>query len=146
LLKNFPHILTPEHIKILMEIGYCYEIVVANGNFPAVLIRQKLIHIDGHNVLEVLEVLLRFFPLEAYIPVELITVTHGDTSRPVIWENKKIVLESREPFSEFEYIEKFAFYERVREAYTIIVTSESTMYANIILKRSRNYSLKNDES
>jgi L-fucose mutarotase len=138
LLNSFPRILTPELLKILMEMRYGDEIVVASRNFPAVSIRQKLIRLDGHNVPEVLEVLLRFFPLDVYVekPVGLMTVTHGDTTKPVIWEeNKKIILESREPFSEFEYIEKFAFYERVRKAYAIIVTSESAMYANIILKK-----------
>jgi L-fucose mutarotase len=64
------------------------------------------------------------------------TVTPGDNIKPVIWDKyRKIILESKEPFKEFEYIEKFAFYERARKAYAVIATSESALYANIILKK-----------
>jgi L-fucose mutarotase len=42
---------------------------------------------------------------------------------------------SGEPFKDFEYIERFAFYERAQKAYAVIATSESALYANIILKK-----------
>ena len=32
-------------------------------------------------------------------------------------------------------IERFAFYDRAKEAYAVIATSESALYANIILKK-----------
>ena len=138
MLKNIPSILTPDLLKILMEMGHGDEIVIADGNFPAASIAEKLIRLDGHNVPEILEVILKFFPLDAYVekPVGLMAVTPGDPTKPVIWEEyRKIILESREPFSEFEYIERYAFYERARKAYAIIATSESALYANIIVKK-----------
>ena len=39
---------------------------------------------------------------------------------------------SSAPMSE---IERFAFYDRAKEAYAVIATSESALYANIILKK-----------
>ncbi len=63
-------------------------------------------------------------------------VTPGDNVKPVIWEEyKKIIKESREPFSEFDYIERFAFYERAKKAYAVVATGELALYANIILKK-----------
>jgi L-fucose mutarotase len=60
----------------------------------------------------------------------------GDPYKPVIWdEYKKIILASKEPFKEFEYIEKFAFYERAKKAYAVVATGESALYANIIIKK-----------
>jgi L-fucose mutarotase len=121
-----------------MEMGHGDEIVIADGNFPAASIAQRLIRLDGHNVPEVLEAVLKFFPLDIYVkrPVGLMEVVPGDNVKPVIWEEyRKIIIESKEPFKEFEHIERFAFYERAKKAYAVIATSESSLYANIILKK-----------
>ena len=37
--------------------------------------------------------------------------------------------------TDFEYVERFAFYQRAREAYAIVATGETALYANIILKK-----------
>jgi L-fucose mutarotase len=121
-----------------MEMGHGDEIVIADGNFPSASIAQRLIRLDGHNVPEVLEAILKFFPLDIYVenPVGLMEVVPGDNVKPVIWdEYRKIIVESKEPFKEFEHIERFAFYERAKKAYAVIATSESALYANIILKK-----------
>ena len=39
-----------------------------------------------------------------------------------------------EKFEEFEFVERFEFYERARKAYAIVATSEQALYANVILK------------
>ena len=138
MLKHIPNILSPDLLKILMEMGHGDELVIADGNFPAASIAQRLIRLDGHNVPEVLEAVLKFFPLDIYVenPVGLMEVVPGDNVKPVIWdEYRKIVLESKEPFKDFEHIERFAFYERAKKAYAVIATSESALYANIILKK-----------
>lgn len=138
MLKNIPSILNPDLLKILMEMGHGNDIVISDGNFPAASVAQRLIRLDGHNVPEVLEAILKFFPLDTYVesPVGLMAVTPGDTYKPVIWEEyRKIIIESKEPFKDFEYIERFEFYERAKNAYAVIATSESSLYANIILKK-----------
>ena len=138
MLKHIPNISSPDLLKILMEMGHGDELVIADGNFPAASIAQKLIRLDGHNVPEVLEAVLKFFPLDIYVksPVGLMEVVPGDNVKPVIWEEyRKIIIESKEPFKEFEHIERFAFYERAKKAYAVIATSESALYANIILKK-----------
>ena len=138
MLKHIPNILSPDLLKILMEMGHGDEIVIADGNFPAASIAHRLIRLDGHNVPEVLEAILKFFPLDIYVnnPVGLMEVVPGDNVKPVIWEEyRKIIIASKEPFKEFEHIERFAFYERAKKAYAVIVTSEPALYANIILKK-----------
>ncbi|MCX6384537.1 MAG: hypothetical protein NTV16_08720 [Actinobacteria bacterium] len=37
--------------------------------------------------------------------------------------------------SNFEYMERFDFYERAKNAFSIVATSEKILYANIILKK-----------
>jgi L-fucose mutarotase len=138
MLKNIPNILSPDLLKILMEMGHGDEIVIADGNFPASSIAQRLARLDGHGVPEILEAVLKLFPLDSYVerPVSLMAVTPGDKIQPVIWEEyRKIIQESKEPFKEFECVERFAFYERAKKAYAVIATGESALCANIILKK-----------
>jgi L-fucose mutarotase len=85
-----------------------------------------------------LESVLKLFPLDTYVvkPVALMAVTPGDKIQPVIWEEyKRIILASKEPFADFELVERFAFYERARKAFAVVATGESALYANIILKK-----------
>jgi L-fucose mutarotase len=121
-----------------MEMGHGDELVIADGNFPAASVAKRLIRLDGHGVPETLEAMLKFFPLDSYVelPVGLMAVSPGDNIKPVIWdEYRRIIRESKEPFKDFEYIERFAFYERAKKAYAVIATGESALYANIILKK-----------
>jgi L-fucose mutarotase len=138
MLKNIPKILSPELLKIIMEMGHGDEIVIADGNFPSATIAQRLVRLDGHAIPDILEAILRLFPLDSYVerPVSLMAITPGDPYKPLIWEEyKKIIKASKEPFKEFENIERFAFYEKAKKAYAVIATGESSLYANIILKK-----------
>lgn len=125
-------------MKVLMEMGHGDEIVLADGNFPAASIAQRLIRADGHGVPEILEAVLKFFPLDIYVdqPVALMAVVPGDDTKPTIWrEYRRIIEESGEKFSDFEFVERFAFYERAKKAYAVVATSEKALYANVILKK-----------
>jgi L-fucose mutarotase len=138
MLKNIPSILSPELLKILMEMGHGDEIVLADGNFPAASIAQRLVRCDGHGVPELLTAILRLFPLDTYVdrPVALMSVVPGDKTRPTIWEQYRAILQaSGETFSDFEFVERFAFYERAKKAYAVVATGEKALYANIILKK-----------
>jgi L-fucose mutarotase len=138
MLKHIPSILSPELLKILMEMGHGDEIVIADGNFPAASIARRLVRADGHGVPPVLEAVLTLFPLDIYVPkpVALMQLVPGDTVKTPIWdEYRKIVRASGEPFTDFEHVERFAFYERAKAAYAVVATGESALYANIILKK-----------
>lgn len=138
MLKGIPSIISPELLKILMEMGHGDEIVIGDGNFPAAAYAKRLIRCDGHDVPALLDAILKFFPLDTYsaAPVFLMEVVPGDDVKPTIWEDYKKIVEKYEPVANnIEYIERFAFYERAKNAYAVIATSEKALYANIILKK-----------
>ncbi|UOB76978.1 L-fucose mutarotase [Bacillus sp. ZJS3] len=138
MLKGIPKIISPELMKILLEMGHGDEIVLADGNFPAASCGAKLIRCEGHGVLEVLQAILQFFPLDTYSDhsVSLMKVVKGDSTKPVIWETYAAAIKQYDThFDSFEMIDRFAFYERAKKAYAIVATSESALYANIILKK-----------
>jgi len=138
MLKKIPSVLSPEMMYVLLEMGHGDEIVLADGNFPAAANAQRLVRCDGHDVPELLEAMLKFFPLDIFVenPVALMAVVPGDNTKPTIWEEYgKIIKASGEKFSDFDHVERFAFYERAQQAYAVVATSEKALYANIILKK-----------
>jgi L-fucose mutarotase len=121
-----------------MEMGHGDELVIADGNFPAASIAQRLVRADGLGCPMLLDAILKLFPLDQYVekPVALMAVVPGDPYQPVIWEDyRKIVQQHESSFTEFDYVERFAFYERAKQAYAVLATSEMALYANIILKK-----------
>ena len=137
MLKGIPAVLSPELLKILMEMGHGDELVIGDGNFPAASNAQRLVRLDGHGVPEILDAILRLFPLDPYVeaPVAVMQVTPGDDVNPVIWNEYRRIALAREGGARFEEVERFAFYERARKAYAIVATGETALYANIILKK-----------
>lgn len=138
MLKNIPKILSPELVKILMEMGHGDEIVIADGNFPSETIGQRVVRCDGHGVPELLDAIMKLFPLDTYTdkPVMLMEVVQGDPVVPTIWDEYKEIINKYEPKNcKIEMIERFAFYERAKTAYAVVATGEEAIYANIILKK-----------
>ena len=138
MLKRIPDIISPELLKTIMEMGHSDEIVLADGNFPAASNALRLIRADGLGVPELLEAILKLFPLDIYVekPVALMAVVPGDDTKPTIWQQyRKIIKKSGEKFEEFDFVERFSFYERAKKAYAIVATSEAALYANVILKK-----------
>ncbi len=138
MLKNIPPIFSPELMKTLMEMGHGDEIVLADGNFPAASVARRLIRCDGHGVPELLEAILQFLPLDTYVdrPVAVMQVVPGDPVEPTIWEQYESILKSSgQPHADLDYLERFRFYDRARNAYAVVATSEKALYANIILKK-----------
>ena len=114
MLKGIPPVLSPELMKILLEMGHGDELVIADGNFPAAGVAQRLVRCDGHNVPEVLDAIMRFFPLDSFVehPVGLMAVVPGDNYLPLLWEEYRKIINKYETLNDFEYMERFAFYER----------------------------------
>lgn len=90
MLKGIPEILSPELLKVLCEMGHSDRLVIADGNFPVMSMGKnaQIIRMDGHGVPEILDAILRVFPLDTYIekPVNLMEVMPGDNVQTPIWD------------------------------------------------------------
>lgn len=137
MLNGIPPIISPDLLKILCEMGHGDEIVIGDGNFPAASNAKRLVRCDGHGIPELLRAILELFPLDTYVerPFMLMQVSLGDTTVPVIWDEYKQIVGKFCPEAEISEIERFAFYERAKNAYAVIATGESALYANVILKK-----------
>lgn len=140
MLKGIPKILSPELLKVLCEMGHTDELTIGDGNFPGHTYGQKVIHLDGHGVPEILDAILQVFPLDTYVekPITLMSVIANDTVETPIWDTyKEIVTKYDKRGSNcFEEIDKWDFYKKTKERSTVVImSSESALYANIILRK-----------
>ena len=58
----------------------------------------------------------------------------GDTVSTPIWNTYEEIT-GKYTNQKPELIERFAFYERAKKAYAVVMTGEKALYANIILKK-----------
>ena len=136
MLKGISKIISPELLMILDKMGHGDEIVFSDGNFPGESIGKIVLRADPCGVPELLRAVLPLFPLDSYDSnVYLMDKTESDRDLDIpIWEEyKKIVAEYTD--AEPVFLERFAFYERAKKAYAVVVTGESAIYANVILKK-----------
>ena len=127
MLKGIPPILTPELLKVLCEMGHTDELTIGDGNFPGHTYGRKVIRLDGHGVPEILDAILRFFPLDTSVekPAALMAVAPGDTAETPIWDTYKEIVARYDPRGAacFEEIEKNAFYHRTQDRSSVVIMS-----------------------
>ena len=132
MLKGISPIISPELLKILCEMGHGDEIVIGDGNFPAASNAKRLVRLDGHGVPEILDAVLKLIPLDSYVesPAMLMATGEGEAT-PEIWATYEEIINKNNGETKISSIERFAFYERARNAYAVIATGETAIYANI---------------
>ena len=140
MLKGIPAILPPELLKVLCEMGHGDEITIGDANFPGVSLCSRVIRMDGHGVPEILDAILQLIPLDQYVehPAALMQVVPGDPTETPIWDTYRQIVSRHEERGAacFEEVERFAFYDRVKEkSYAVIMSGETATYANVILKK-----------
>lgn len=140
MLKGISKLISPELLMILAKMGHGDEIVFSDGNFPGESIARQsgavILRADGIGVPELLSAVLELIPLDTYADnVYLMDKTESDRDLDIpIWEEyKKIIADHTDKDPVF--LERYEFYDRAAKAYAIVVTGESAIYANVILKK-----------
>ena len=136
MLKGISKIISPELLKLLCEMGHGDEIVIAEGNFPAATNAKRLVRADGIGGVEMLDAVLSLIPLDTYAEENfmLMQTPQGDPTPP-IWDEYFKVANAKDDNVRVGNLERFAFYERAKNAFAVIATGEGAVYANIILKK-----------
>lgn len=138
MLKGISPLLSPDLLKTIAEMGHGDELVLGDGNFPAASMNARSIRCDGHGVPALLDAILQLFPLDSFVetPVTLMAVAPGTMQgEPPIWAEFRDVIARHEPDAAIGFIDRFAFYDRSRQAYATVQTGESALYACVILKK-----------
>ncbi len=140
MLKGVPAIIPPELLMILAQMGHGDELTIGDGNFPGETLGKRVVRMDGHGVPEILDAVLQLIPLDAYVehPALLMQVVPGDPAKTPIWDRYREIIGRHDPrgASCLGELERFAFYDRVKEkSAAVVMSGEKAVYANIILKK-----------
>jgi L-fucose mutarotase len=117
--------------------GHGDEIVLGDSNFPGPAIARRLLRADGHTVSALLQAILPLFPLDTYAdPLIMMQVAAGDQIDGALETDYMSIVHRFEPTAPPPVrVERSAFYTRSTAAFAVLMTGETRLYGNIILKK-----------
>ncbi len=137
MLKGIDPLLGPELLAILRAMGHGDDIAIVDANFPAASSAKRLVRMDGLDATRVVRAVLSVLPLDTFVPnaaFRMAVVDNPDEIPPITKEFATL-LSAVGYRGEIEPIERFAYYERARNAYAVVATGERRYWGNLILKK-----------
>jgi L-fucose mutarotase len=137
MLIGLPAILGPDLLYTLRSMGHGDEIALVDGNYPAQDHARRLVRADGHGVLALLEAILRVLPLDRSTPNAIFRASaeNDPAKTDLIHQQIESCCHQFAPGFAPLALNGDALYPRIRAAHTIVATSESALYANVILRK-----------
>lgn len=137
MLKGVAPCISPDLLKVLAEMGHGDEIVLADAHFPGHSVNDRVLRADGLSVTTLVDGILPLFDLDTYAdPLVMMEAVAGDELDPAVEEQYREVVRRHDPAAKPPVrIDRFAFYERARAAFAVVMTGETRKYGNLLLKK-----------
>ncbi len=138
MLVGISPLIGPDLLSSLYRMGHGDEIVLADAHFPGETVNCRVLRADGIRIAPLLGAILPLFALDHSVdaPLVMMAPSAGDACDPAVehayWQQVLLSWPNTPPIVK---IERFAFYERARAAFAVVMTGETATYANIILKK-----------
>jgi len=133
MLKGISPLIPPALLRILAEMGHGDEIVISDAFFQAHTYGQRVIRLDGIPADEFLSALHPLLTLDSYrTPIVMMEPVKGDTLDPSVEAKYR---KSLDYSGDVERMERYAFYDRCKQAYAVVITGERAKYGNVILRK-----------
>lgn len=142
MLKGIDPLLTPDLLKVLAQMGHGDEIVIADANFTAASLGagKPVIALAGVGVQRAVEAVLTLLPLDDMVDQPLVLMQVGGTPAGYRSAQQRTLVAALDAAGlaspgQWQAMERFAFYDRVKTAFAIVHTGELQPWANVILKK-----------
>ncbi len=136
MLKNISPLISPALLKILAEMGHGDDIILADAHFPAHSLGPQVLRADGLSVASLLAAIIPLFELDSYAPpLVMMAPSKGDELDPAVERGYLRALFGDGDHPPVARIDRYAFYDRARGAFAIVLTGETAKYGNILLKK-----------
>lgn len=133
MLKGISPVVSPDLLKTLAEMGHGDEIVISDAHFPGHAFNARTLRADGIGADRLLAGIIPLFELDTYAtPVVMMAPVPGDSLDPSVEARYRRALGYE---GKIEQMERYAFYERAKKAYAVVITGETVKYGNVILKK-----------
>lgn len=141
MLKGIDPLLSPELLKLLAEMGHDDAVVLADANFTAMSLGagKPILRLPGIGMARTVQAVASVLPLAQDVPHPVAYMQVGGTApgyRSALQRETLAVLAAEGmQDGQAEAVERYAFYERVKKAYAIVVTGELEPWGNFILRK-----------
>lgn len=143
MLRNFDNRLNADVIRALRAMGHGDDLVICDTNFPADSVARqtvlgKVLRMDNLTAAEAAAAVLSVFPLDSFVdhPAERMQIVGKPNEIPPVQAEVQKAIDKAEGKSwPMGSIERFAFYERAKKAYCVIVTGETRFYGCFVFKK-----------
>jgi L-fucose mutarotase len=136
MLRGIDVLLGPDLLHLLASMGHGDELVIADANFPAASVAQRLVRLDGVDGPRALQAVLSLLPLDSFVEAPALTmqvVGDPDAVPEAVRDYQAILDRAAGRAVKVAALERHAFYARARQAFGVIATGERRFYGNIIL-------------
>lgn len=137
MLIGLPAILGPDLLHSLRSMGHGDELALVDGNYPAQEHARRLVRADGHGLIPLLEAILQVLPLDRSVPHAILRAAAGNDPAKADPIHRQIdaCCAALAPGFAPVALDGDALYPRIRAAHTIVATSETALFANVILRK-----------
>ena len=136
MLKGISPLISPQLLEVMARMGHGDELVLADAHFPGESLGKRIVRADGLHIADLLEAILPLFELDSYVPHPLVMMepVTGDTLDPQVEISyRKSILLTNPDIPPIKRIDRYAFYERAKSAFAVVMTGELAKYGNVIL-------------
>jgi L-fucose mutarotase len=137
MLIGIPPLLGPDFLATLRAMGHGDEIAIVDGNYPAAEHARRLVRADGHGVLAVVEAVLTVMPVDQAVPAALFraSLNNDPAQAGEIHRQIDALFARMAPGTTVVPLAGEALYPRIRGAHAVVATSETALFANVILRK-----------
>lgn len=140
MLKGIDPILNADVLFALRAMGHGDDLIIADTNFPSDSVARDTVLGDVLRIdrpaAEVVRAVLSLYPIDTFVDdaaARMEVVDEPDTILPVMQEVQTEVSAAGGPT--MMGIERFAFYDRAKQAYAVIQTGERRFYGCFALRK-----------
>jgi L-fucose mutarotase len=136
MLKSIDPLLGPDLLFALASMGHGDEIAIVDANFPAASLARRLVAMRGVDVAEMVTAILTVLPLDQTQrnPASIMRSAEGvEVAATAISSIRAALDRATGGAAGVAELERFAFYERARNAFAIVATGELRLYGNVLL-------------
>ena len=137
MLKSIDPLLGPDLLYVLQAMGHGDELTIVDANYPAQSAGPDVIRL-AVDATRTLDAVLSVLPLDTFVPEacwRMQVVDHPNQEEPIFAEFRSVIAKREGPQFKLAELERFAFYDRVKQGFAIIKTNERRLYGNVILKK-----------
>jgi L-fucose mutarotase len=141
MLKGIDPLLSPELLKLLAGMGHDDAVVLADANFAVMSLGagKAVLRLPGVGLARAMDAVASVLPLAEDVPHPVVYMQVGGSEpgyRSALQRETLAVL-ARHGLREgqAEGVERYAFYERVKQACAIVVTGELEPWGNFLLRK-----------